>query len=133
MEASREGRGWPFGESGGGVVMAVEQTARNRSYGWSAREPIRLGGYDAVPPGEGGDTRQIRFLNSLWGPEGETIFFERIGTCCPFELFGGILDKGVLDVYSLTWDGLDEPRLLYLDRYREGPLRIPLGLTTKVK
>jgi hypothetical protein len=113
--------------------MVLEQTARDPSYGWNYEEPPGLGGYDAVPPEPDGDHRQIMFLNSLWGPEGETVFYERIGRCCPFQVYGAVLDRGMLDVYALTWDGLPEPRHIFLDRYRVGPLRIPVGLTTKVK
>jgi hypothetical protein len=107
--------------------------ARDRRYGWTAEKPVGLGGFDSDLPGETGFDRQQRFLNSLWGPEGEVIFYERIGTCCPFNLFGAPLDKGMLDVYSLTWEGQNNPEHLYLDRFREGTIQIPAGLTTKVK
>lgn len=133
VSASTQGRGWPFGESGGGPVMTLAEAAKDRSYGWSPTNPVRLGGFDARAPDRGGDERQVLFLNSLWGPGGETLFYERIGTCCPFQLFGGLLDKGMLDVYALSWDGLSSPKHLYLDRYREGPVKVPVGLTTKIR
>ena len=133
IEASMSGRGWPFGESGRGSVIHIEEIAHEEEYGWTARKPISLGGYYSEIPGETGFDRQQQYLNSLWGPEGETIFYERIGTCCPFDLFGALLDKGMLDVYALTWEGQAEPKHLYMDRFREGPIRIPAGLTSKVK
>lgn len=133
IEASMSGKGWPFGESGRGSVIYIKENAREEKYGWTARDPIGLGGYYSEIPGETGFDRQQQYLNSLWGPEGETVFYERIGTCCPFDLFGAPLDKGMLDVYALTWEEQTEPKHLYLDRFREGPIRIPAGLTTKVK
>ncbi len=133
VEASRSGRGWPFGESGRGSVIHIKEIAREEEYGWTAGKPVGLGGYDSEIPGETGLGRQQQYLNSLWGPEGEIIFYERIGTCCPFDMFGAPLDKGMLDVYALTWEGQAELKHLYLDRFREGPVRIPSGLTTKVK
>lgn len=133
IEASMSGRGWPFGESGRGSVIHIEEIAREEEYGWTARKPIGLGGYYSEIPGETGFDRQQQYLNSLWGPEGEIIFYEKIGTCCPFDLFGAPLDKGILDVYALTWEGQAEPKHLYMDRFREEPIRIPSGLTTKVK
>ena len=133
VEASESGRGWPFGESGRGPVQILTETSREEVYGWTSKKPIGLGGYDSEVTGQGPLERQQRFLNSLWGPNGDIIFYERIGACCPFDLFGAPLDKGMLDVYALTWDGLAEPEHLFLDRYREGPVRIPVGLITKVK
>ncbi len=133
VEASQSGRGWPFGESGDGPLLLLTATSRNEDYGWTPKKPVSPGGYDSEAQGQGGLVRQQRYMNSLWGPHGETIFYERIGTCCPFDLYGAPLDKGMLDVYALTWNGLAKPKHLYLDRYREGPLKIPVGLTTKVK
>jgi hypothetical protein len=133
VEASLDGRGRPFGESGLGPVMPIEVTARKRSYGWSARNPVKLGGYNPALGPLSGQERQVRFLNSLWGPGGETVFYERIATCCPFQHFGAPLDRAMLDVYSLTWEGLPEPKLLYMDRYREGAVRVPAGLTTRIR
>ena len=132
VETSRDGRGWPFGESGRGPVLDLSETSTDPRYGWSAKKPVGLGGFDAAPPEEDSLTRQIRFLNSLWGPQGETIFYERIGTCCPFPFYGAPLDKGMLDIYALTWEGQSRPRHLYLDGYRTGTIRIPEGLTGKV-
>jgi hypothetical protein len=133
VEASRSGRGWPFGESGRGSVIYLEESSRDEGYGWTPGKPVGIGGYDSDSPAGTGFDRQQQFLNSLWGPEGEIIFYERIGTCCPFDLFGAPLDKGTLDVYALTWEGQVQPKHLYLDRFREGTVRIPSGLTTKVK
>jgi hypothetical protein len=132
-ETTREGQAWPYGESGRGPVRYIEETSTDNRYGWTPRKAIRLGGFDATGSEEGRLERQIRLLNSLWGPDGEMIFYERVGTCCPFQFFGAPLDKGMLDVYALTWDGQPEPVHLYLDGYREGPVRIPRGLTTRIK
>jgi hypothetical protein len=131
VASSTDGRGVPFGESGRGAMMPIEETSADDGYGWSPAHPVRLGGYDPTLGPTSGEGRQVAYLNSLWGPEGETVFYERIGICCPFEHFGAPLDRGMLDVYSLTWEGSGEPRLLYLDRYREGPVRVPHGLTTR--
>ena len=132
VEATRDGQGWPFGESGHGPVRNLEETSTDPRYGWSARRPVELGGFDAEPPGDDRLALQVRYLNSLWGPQGETIFYERIGTCCPFQMYGAPLDKGMLDIYTLTWEGQEEPRHLYLNGFRTGTVRIPRGLTTKV-
>jgi hypothetical protein len=133
VESTRGGRAWPYGESGRESVRRIEETSTDPRYGWTHRKPVGLGGFDARGSEEDRFERQIRFLNSLWGPNGETIFYERIGTCCSFQFFGAPLDKGMLDVYSLTWEGQKEPMHLYLDGFREGAVKIPRGLTSRIK
>ncbi len=124
--------GWPYGESGRGRVRHLPKTARKAGYGWSHRNPVATGGFAAPPGGETIIERQIRYLNSLWGPEGQIIFYEYVGTCCPFTHYGAPLDRGVLNVYALRWEGLAEPRHLFLDGFREGEVLIPKGLTSKI-
>ncbi len=132
VNETRSGMGQPFGESGRGPVLYLPRTASNPRYGWTPRRPVGLGGFGAVVPEPTAQERQIRYLNSLWGPDGQTIFYEHIGTCCPFTSFGAPLDRGVINVYALRWDGLEEPRHLYLDGFREGDVSIPRGLTSKI-
>jgi len=124
--------GWPFGESGRGTVMHLARTARKTRYGWTSGNPVELGGFGATGGEETVVERQIRYLNSLWGPNGELIYYEHVGTCCPFTHFGAPLDRGVLNVYALRWEGLAEPRHLFLDGFREGEVLIPKGLTSKI-
>jgi hypothetical protein len=133
VETTRDGQGWPFGESGRGPVLDLSETADDPRYGWTSKKPVELGGFDTRPPEEESLARQVRYLNSLWGPRGETIFYERIGTCCPFQMFGAPLDKGMLDIYALTWEGQERPRHLYLDSYHTGTIRIPESLTSRVR
>lgn len=133
VETTRSGQAWPYGESGRGPVRHMEELSKEKRYGWIEKKPVRLGGYNTQNPELSRFERQIRYLNSLWGPNGEIIFYERVGTCCPFEVYGAPLDKGLLDVYALTWDGQDNPKHLYLDGYREGVVKIPYGLTTKIR
>ena len=122
--------GWPWGESGAGPLMHIAESARDPRYGWTEARPIRLGGY---PLGltEAAE-RQIRYLNSLWGPRGQVLLYEKVGTCCPFDWPGAPMDRGTLDVFELRGEGFDPPRHLYLDPYREEIPRIPLGLTSRV-
>ena len=124
--------GWHFGESGRGPVQYLPKASSNPRYGWTPRRPVGLGGFGALPPEPTAQERQISFLNSLWGPDGQTIFYEHIGTCCPFTFYGAPLDRGILNVYAIRWDGIEEPRHLYLDGFREGEVSIPRGLTSKI-
>lgn len=93
------------------------------SYGYSPQNPINVGG---------GPERQHQFLNALAGPNGETITYTRLGSCCEFEdptlPFGG----GLLDLYELYYSGQKQPIQLYLNFYHKAEtLYVPVGLTAK--
>jgi hypothetical protein len=61
------------------------------------------------------------------GPEGQQLSYKRHGSCCGFKdpslPFGG----GMLDMYEVTYEGLEEPATLYLDMYRREEPRAPSG------
>jgi len=61
-------------------TMALSRVATSGSYGYSAMAPIKVGG----GLGAGGN-RTYQFLNTLRGPNGEEISYDRVGTCCPFD------------------------------------------------
>jgi hypothetical protein len=60
-----------------------------------------------------------RFLNTLAGPNGESISYNRIGSVRG--------QSGLLDWYSITYAGLDKPISLYIDMYNAELLKIPVG------
>lgn len=88
------------------------------SYGLVPENPVRVGG---------GPQGQRAYLEALRGPGGELVVSRRIGHCCEFETplsFGG---WGVLDVYEVTYEGLDTPVRLYLNMYDAEPVHPPPG------
>lgn len=124
---TRHGRGYPAGTSADGDALTLTTIASSPTYGYSAEEPVLVGnGVDSDGP-----TREKLYLRALRGPEGQPIEFERRGSCCPFETENSALGAGLLDVYELTWEGLDEPVVLYLDMYDPGEPLIPKGLTAR--
>jgi hypothetical protein len=74
---------------------------------------------------------QQRFLNALAGPNGETITYKKIETCCPFPTKNTEMGVGLLDVYEITWAGQKTPVQLYLNYFEKGALLVPVGLTIK--
>src|SRR5690606_32427177 len=56
---------------------------------------------------------QERFLNALAGPKGEEIMFKKVESCCPFPTTKTEMGAGFLDVYEITWKGLENPLRLY--------------------
>ena len=97
----------------------VETPAQEPSgYGYTPEDPIKVGG---GPDGE------HEYLEHLRGPEGQPLSYNRRGSCCGFEdaslPFGG----GMLDMYEVTYEGLEKPVQLYLDMYRRETPRAPSG------
>lgn len=77
------------------------------------------------------DLNQKRFLNALSGPNGEVISYTKTGICCPFPSKNVVTGGGFLDVYEITFDGLQTPIVLYLNRYERGELSVPVGFGLK--
>lgn len=114
-------------EKGGSenLPFLVEETSRDETYGYSADNPVRVGGGRAA-----GARNQQRYLNALLGPDGQPITYERRGSCCPFKTRRGLGDNdGQLDIYTLSWRGQKAPVTLYLNMYARADLKAPMGLT----
>jgi hypothetical protein len=95
-------------------------------YGFSASNPILVGSLGGKTP----VANEHLYLGRLRGPDGQSVHYERIGSCCEFPSPNGLLrDSGLLDHYLVTYDGLAYPLSLYLDMYDPGEARAPLGFT----
>ncbi len=94
------------------------------SYAYSSEDPVLLGGEDT----DDGPAREHNYLRSLRGPDGQKVTFSRRGSCCYFVIPNSPLG-GLLDMYEVTHDGLDEPVLLYLNMYDAGEALAPEGFT----
>lgn len=85
-------------------------------WGYSKAKPIKVGGSPMYGP-----ARQRQFLQALVGPGGQAVSFKRRGS----------LDSGdpriILDLYEVTYEGLEKPIELYLDLYRWETPRAPAG------
>jgi len=93
-------------------VTGKASAQRPTGYGYSPEEPIKLGG---------GVRDQHEYLQRLRGPTGQQLRYVRRGCCSP--PFTG----GVLDMYEVTYDGLQKPVTLYLDMYHREDPRAPAG------
>jgi hypothetical protein len=93
-------------------------TQEPSGYGYMPEDPIKVGG---------GPRSEHEYLQYLRGPEGQRLRYQRLGSCCGFEdpslPFGG----GLLDMYEVTYEGLEKPVTLYLDMYRRQEPRAPAG------
>ena len=119
------GRGYPFGTTDTGEFTPLKVVASDPDYAYTREKPVKLG------PQEGGPSRSRLFLNGLRGPAGQVLTYERKGSCCGFETPASDFGMGLLDVYELTYEGLSEPIVLYINIYDAGDPQVPHGLTAR--
>lgn len=97
--------------------------ANDPEYGYSYDKPIRTGPISLK--------FHLLYLNSLRGPKGEVLEYERKGSCCAFEDDTLPPGGGLLDVYKVKVDGSSDVITLYVDMYRKGPPQLPVGFTAR--
>ncbi|NUU01996.1 hypothetical protein [Herbaspirillum robiniae] len=123
------GKGVPNGRSDNSdrYLHSALKSAEDPGYGYSQSNPVKVG-----PRTQG--RLHIVYLNSLRGPKGEPLEYERKGACCMFAnpatsaIPGGV---GLLDVYRVRVEGEAQDRYLFVDMYDPGPPMIPVGMTQR--
>lgn len=113
-------------ETKGNGSVSISEISTDATYG-SEKNPIMVGG---VVDSKGPANEQA-FLNLLAGPNGETISYSRIRSCCAFDSPCGFGGKGLLDVYQITYKGQDKPIELYINMYDYQKLYAPVGFTIR--
>ena len=66
----------------------------------------------------------------MTGPSGEEIKYYRIGSCCPFRTKNSEWG-GMLDMYNITYQGLEKDIVLYINMYDSDTLKVPVGFKLK--
>ncbi|MCF6133221.1 2-dehydro-3-deoxyphosphooctonate aldolase [Flavobacterium wongokense] len=108
-------------------TFVLTEFAKDRKYGYDADYPVNVFYINAKDE----NLNAERYLNALAGPNGETITFTKIESCCPFPTKNIDMGAGFLDVYELRWEGQDKPVRLYVNIYERGYLLVPMGLSIK--
>jgi hypothetical protein len=108
-------------------TFVITEYSKDIKYGYNKDYPINIF-YRSI---KDDSINQQRFLNALAGPKGEKITFKKIESCCPFPAKRSEMGAGFLDVYEITWDGLKNPLVLYINIYEKGAIMVPLGLSLK--
>jgi hypothetical protein len=112
------------------LVLALGQpspsscpVAEEAAFATTKTQPVQVGGgamYVAA--------RERRYLDALRGPAGEPVQYKRTGTT---RVEGD--ERTILDVYEVTYSGLEKPALLYLDAYHfDDSLKAPKGFVCAV-
>lgn len=103
----------------------VKDYAPKSNYGLTEANPVKVGGVKT----QEGPVNQRRYLSSLAGPNGEVLSFHRRGSCCPYPSDNAFGSHALLDVYEVTYEGLNKPILIYISLYDYETLYIPKGFT----
>lgn len=125
-ETTQPSKRYPNGRSDSGAPFfrAVRlPISSDANYGKSQDSPIKTGPRRL--------NAHILFLNSLRGPNGEPVEYERKTSCCAFEDKTLELGGGLLDVYEVRIDGSDQVITLYINMYYGGPPEVPVGFTQR--
>ncbi|MEI7509517.1 MAG: 2-dehydro-3-deoxyphosphooctonate aldolase [Flavobacterium sp.] len=105
----------------------LTDNAPDGKYGYDKNYPINLGFEN-----EKFATKNIAlFFNSLAGPEGEKITYDKVETCCPFPTKRNIMGVGTLDIYNVLIDGNTKPLVLYINIYEKSKVLCPKGFSIK--
>ncbi|MES2486510.1 MAG: 2-dehydro-3-deoxyphosphooctonate aldolase [Bacteroidota bacterium] len=111
----------------GGAKTSTAKTATGAvagDYGYSEKNPIKVGGVNSGPANE------RAYLNRLTGPNGEAVTYVRKGSCCQFETPNSSWG-GMLDVYIVTIAGDPVKKELYINMYDKDELHAPKGFILK--
>jgi hypothetical protein len=93
------------------------------AYATTTGHPVQVGGGALYVA-----SRERRYLDTLRGPNGESVQYKRTGSLPP-----AADGRTILDAYEITYPGLDKPATIYLDAYHyDDALKAPKGFVCAV-
>ena len=111
-------------------TFVITEYSKDSKYGYHPDYPINLFYKNTFNV----TINQQRYLNALAGPNGELLSFKKLESCCPFPTKrSNDMGAGFLEVYEVSWEGMQQPIRLYLNIYEKGGLMAPIGLSIKQK
>lgn len=108
-------------------AYVLKEYADSKKYGYDQDYPINIGVIQDKNEGQ----YIGYFFKGITGPNGETLTYEKVDTCCPFPTKFNKLGGGLLFVYEVKWKGQLKPVKLYFNIYERGKIVCPIGLTIK--
>lgn len=104
-------------------TFIITEISSNKKYGYDQDYPVNLG----FLPIQSAEINVKRYFGALSGPNGEKLTYNKVDTCCPFPSKKNDMGAGVLDIYEITWEGLAEPKRIYINLYEKGQVLAPKG------
>ncbi len=113
-------------------TLLIKEYAKDIEYGLKPEKPIFLGIYKTYDAIDNID----RFFNAIIGKNKQILIKKRMKYCCPFKTPNSpTIDRdkkfGLLEVYQVSYEGLEKPIVLYFNVYDSGDLFIPDGFKSK--
>jgi len=113
------------------IAADLPSTSTNdTTYGLTETNPVKVGGFK-----KSASKNEYQYISLLTGPNGEEVFFQRQGSCCPFETnntpYPEVTTTGLLDVFLLKYDGIQAPVKLYINGYDFEMPKAPAGFKLK--
>ena len=108
-------------------TFLLTEYSKDNKYGYDADYPVNVFYQNAKDE----NLNAQRYLNALTGPNGESITYTKVESCCPFPTKRVEIGAGFLDIYELKWEGQNKPVKLYINIYERGYLLVPVGLSVK--
>ena len=93
------------------LLGRIPDWVQKTGYGYGVDDPVLVAGL----PGATSPAKERYYLRLLRGPNGETVSYMRLGSCCRFETSNSPLGAGFLDQYIITYPGLDVHVAIYLN------------------
>ena len=104
--------------------------SNDNTYGLTETNPVKVGGFN-----KSGSKNVYQYISLLTGPHGEEVFFQRKGSCCPFETkntpYPEASSTGLLDIFLIKYEGIQAPVKLYINSYDFEMPRAPAGFKLK--
>lgn len=108
-------------------AFVITEFATDEKYGYDKDYPINI--FYRTTTND--SINQQRYFNALTGPNGEKLFFEKVGVCCPFPSKNSASGAALLDIYEVKWVGQKMPITLYLNIHEKSPIMVPVGFGLK--
>lgn len=101
--------------------IIIKEISTDKSYGSKPKTCIKVGSIK----------NEYAFIAQLTGPNGEEIKAARLGSGWEVKSKNAPFGKAILDKWEITYEGLTEPIILYLNGYDFEKPKCPVGLNFK--
>lgn len=108
-------------------TFIITEISNDKKFGYDQDYPVNLG----FLPVTTAEINVQRYFDALTGPEGQKLTYKKTDSCCPFPSKKNDMGAGILDIYEVTWDGLKEPKLIYINLYEKGKVIAPAGFSIR--
>jgi len=103
--------------------LTLTQVSSDKTYGYkpTRKHSIKVGSIK----------NEYVYISLLTGPNGEKIEAIRLGSGHAFKCKTAAFGQGLLDIWKITYKGLEKHIIIYLNGYEYDNPKCPIGLSSK--